>query len=147
MTFVGEDGKEHRPYMVHRALLGSLERFFGVLIEHYNGAFPLWLAPVQILILPIADRHAEYARKLEAFFDENGLRAKVDERREKVNYKIREAEHHKVPLILVVGDKEVAAGTASLRIHGQGDQGPVETGEFLAKVKRLNDNKSLTVSM
>ncbi|MCX6564600.1 MAG: threonine--tRNA ligase [Candidatus Aminicenantes bacterium] len=147
MTFVGEDGKEHRPYMVHRALLGSLERFFGVLIEHYNGAFPLWLAPVQILILPIADRHVGYARKLEAFFDENGLRAKVDERREKVNYKIREAELHKIPLILVVGDKEVVAGTASLRVHGQGDKGPVETGEFLAKVKRLNDNKSLTVSM
>jgi threonyl-tRNA synthetase len=147
MTFVGEDGKEHRPYMVHRALLGSLERFFGVLIEHYNGAFPLWLAPVQILILPIADRHVGYARKLEVFFDENGLRAKVDERREKVNYKIREAEHHKIPLILVVGDKEVVAGTASLRVHGQGDKGPVETCELLAKIKRLNDNKSLTVSM
>lgn len=147
MTFVGEDGKEHRPYMIHRALLGSLERFFGVLVEHYNGAFPLWLAPVQVLILPIADRHAEYARKLESFFDENGLRAKVDERREKVNYKIREAEHHKVPLILVVGDKEVAAGTASLRIHGQGDKGPVEMSEFLAKVKQLNDNKSLTVNV
>ena len=147
MTFVGEDGKEHRPYMIHRALLGSLERFFGVLIEHYNGAFPLWLAPVQILILPIADRHAEYAHKLEAFFEENGLRAKVDERREKVNYKIREAEHHKVPLILVVGDKEVAAGTASLRVHGRGDKGPVAMGEFLEKVKRLNDNKSLTVNV
>jgi threonyl-tRNA synthetase len=147
MTFVGEDGKEHRPYMVHRALLGSLERFFGVLIEHYNGAFPLWLAPVQILILPIADRHVGYARKLEVFFDENGLRAKVDERREKVNYKIREAEHHKIPLILVVGDKEVVAGTASLRVHGQGDKGPVEMCELLAKIKRLNDNKSLTVSM
>jgi len=147
MTFVGEDGKEHRPYMIHRALLGSLERFFGILVEHYNGAFPLWLAPVQVLILPIADRHAEYARKLEAHFEENGIRTKVDERREKVNYKIREAEHHKVPLILVVGDKEMAAGTASLRVHGQGDKGPVAVGEFLEKVKRLNDNKSLTVSV
>jgi threonyl-tRNA synthetase len=147
MAFVGEDGKEHRPYMIHRALLGSLERFFGILIEHYNGAFPLWLAPVQILVLPIADRHAEYAHKLEALFDENGLRAAVDERREKVNYKIREAERQKVPLILVVGDKEVAAGTASLRVHGQGDKGPVATAEFLEKVKRLNDNKSLTVNV
>jgi threonyl-tRNA synthetase len=147
MTFVAEDGKEHRPYMIHRALLGSLERFFGVLIEHYNGNFPLWLAPTQVEILPIADRHHDYALKLEAMVKDEGLRGHVDLRREKINYKIREAERMKVPLILVVGDKEAEAGTASLRIHGQGDRGPVNVAEFLAKTKRLNDNKSLTVSI
>ncbi|MGA2586789.1 MAG: threonine--tRNA ligase [Candidatus Aminicenantales bacterium] len=147
MTFVAEDGKEHRPYMIHRALLGSLERFFGVLIEHYNGNFPLWLAPTQVEILPIADRHHDYALKLEAMVKDEGLRGHVDLRREKINYKIREAERMKVPLILVVGDKEAEAGTASLRIHGQGDRGPVNVAEFLAKAKRLNDNKSLTVSI
>jgi threonyl-tRNA synthetase len=147
MTFVAEDGKEHRPYMIHRALLGSLERFFGVLIEHYNGNFPLWLAPTQVEILPIADRHHAYALKLEAIVKDGGLRGHSDLRREKINYKIREAERMKVPLILVVGDKEAEAGTASLRIHGQGDRGPVNVAEFLAKAKRLNDNKSLTVSI
>lgn len=147
MTFVAEDGKEHRPYMIHRALLGSLERFFGVLIEHYNGNFPLWLAPTQVEILPIADRHHAYALKLEAMVKDGGLRGHTDLRREKINYKIREAERMKVPLILVVGDKEAEAGTASLRIHGQGDRGQVNVAEFLAKAKRLNDNKSLTVSI
>jgi threonyl-tRNA synthetase len=147
MTFVAEDGKEHQPYMIHRALLGSLERFFGVLIEHYNGNFPLWLAPTQVEILPIADRHHAYALKLEAMVKEGGLRGHADLRREKINYKIREAERMKVPLILVVGDKETEAGTASLRVHGQGDRGPVNVAEFLAKAKQLNDNKSLTVNI
>ena len=147
MAFVAEDGKEHQPYMIHRALLGSLERFFGILVEHYNGNFPLWLAPTQIEILPIADRHHDYALKLEAMIKEAGLRSHADLRREKINYKIREAERMKVPLILVVGDKEAEAGTASLRVHGQGDRGPVNVAEFLAKAKQLNDNKSLTVNI
>ena len=131
MTYVGEDGKEHRPYMVHRALLGSLERFFGVLVEHYNGSFPLWLAPVQVMILPIAERHEDYARALETRLREGGLRAGVDLSREKVGKKIRGAELQKVPLILVVGDKEVESGSAALRVHGQGDKGAVDVARFL----------------
>jgi len=147
LKYVGEDGNTHRPFMIHRALLGSLERFFGLLIEHYNGNFPLWLAPVQIEIIPIAERHQAYALKLDSLIRDNALRSHADLRREKINYKIREAEHHKIPLILVVGDKEVAAESVSLRVHGQGDRGQVNISEFLAKVKQLNDNKSLTVNL
>ncbi|MHB8055452.1 MAG: threonine--tRNA ligase, partial [Candidatus Aminicenantales bacterium] len=143
MTFIGEDGKEHRPYMVHRALMGSLERFFGILIEHYNGNFPLWLAPVQIEVIPIAERHDDYARALVGKIKARGLRAHADLRREKLGYKIRDAEKQKIPLILIAGDKEAAAGTASLRIHGQGDKGPVVLDEFLDKVKSLDDRRSL----
>jgi len=145
MSYVGEDGQKHRPYMVHRALLGSLERFFGILIEHYNGNFPLWLAPVQVEVIPIAERHTEYALKVAGLVRGCGLRVHADSRREKVNYKIREAERLKVPLILVVGDKEIAADSASLRIHGQGDRGQVSLPDFLAKAKQLNDNKSQTL--
>jgi threonyl-tRNA synthetase len=146
MTYVGEDGKEHRPYMVHRALLGSLERFFGVLIEHYNGSFPLWLAPVQVVVLPIAERHEDYARSLDRTFRENGLRSTVDLSREKVGKKIREAEVQKIPLILVVGDKEVERRSASLRVHGQGDKGEVDVALFLEKAKEFHQNKNLTMN-
>jgi threonyl-tRNA synthetase len=147
MAFIGEDGQKHQPYMIHRALLGSLERFFGILIEHYNGNFPLWLAPEQAVVLPIADRHDENARRIAALFQARGLRAGADLRREKLNYKIREAEHSKIPLILVVGDKEAASGTASLRIHGQGDRGQVNLEQLLEKVKLLNDNRSLSLNL
>jgi threonyl-tRNA synthetase len=146
MTYVGEDGKEHRPYMVHRALLGSLERFFGVLVENYNGSFPLWLAPVQVVILPIAERHEDYARALETRLREGGLRTEVDLSREKVGKKIRGAELQKVPLILVVGDKEVESGSAALRVHGQGDKGAVDVARFLEKAQELNRLKSLVVN-
>jgi threonyl-tRNA synthetase len=147
MAYIGADGEAHQPYMIHRALMGSLERFFGILIEHYNGNFPLWLSPVQVEILPIAERHDEYALKLEAMLREAGLRPHADLRREKLNYKIREAERLKVPLILIAGDKEVAAGTASLRIHGQGDKGAVDLTAFIAGVKALDEHKSLTVNL
>jgi threonyl-tRNA synthetase len=145
MTYVGEDNQPHQPYMVHRALLGSLERFFGILIEHYKGNFPFWLAPVQVIILPISDRHEEYAAVLDRRFQERGIRSQADTRREKIGYKIRDAENQKIPLILVVGDKEVAAGTASLRVHTQGDKGQVQVAEFLEKIVDLNKNKSLTL--
>ena len=147
LNYTGEDGKDHRPFMIHRALLGSLERFFGLLIEHFNGNFPLWLAPVQVMILPIAERHHEYAAKLDALFKDGKLRSQADLRREKINYKIREAESQKIPLILVVGDREATAGTASLRIHGQGDKGQVNVSEFLDKVKKLNEHKSQVVNL
>jgi threonyl-tRNA synthetase len=146
MTFVGEDNQPHRPYMVHRALLGSLERFFGILIEHYKGNFPLWLAPVQAIFLPISDRHEEYAVSLDRKFREKSIRSQVDGRREKIGYKIRDAENQKIPLILVVGDKEVADGTVSLRVHGQGDKGSADVADLLEKIIDLNENKSLKLN-
>ena len=132
--------------MVHRALMGSLERFFGVLVEHYNGNFPLWLAPVQVAVLPIAERHDDYAKGLEARLVAAGLRVEADLGRDKLNYKIREAESLKVPLILVVGDKEVASGVASLRVHGQGDKGAVGLEAFIARVRHLDETRSLTIT-
>jgi threonyl-tRNA synthetase len=146
MTYIGEDGQEHRPYMVHRALLGSLERFFGVLVEHYNGSFPLWLAPVQAVILPIAERHEAHAKALDEKLRAAGLRSSVDLSREKVGKKIRQAEVEKIPLILVVGDKEVERGSASLRVHGQGDKGEVDVARFLEQALALNRQKSLIVN-
>lgn len=147
LNYVGEDGKFHRPFLIHRALLGSLERFFGILIEHYNGNFPFWLAPLQIAILPIAERHHDYAQALDKKFKENGLRPSLDLRREKIGYKIRDAESHKIPLILVIGDKEVARGRASMRVHTSGDRGEVEIADFLEKVKELDKNKSLIINL
>jgi threonyl-tRNA synthetase len=146
MTYVAEDGKEHRPFMIHRALLGSLERFFGILIEHYAGNFPLWLAPQQVVILPIADRHLDYAASLDRRFAAAGLRSGLDNSREKIGYKIREAEKNKIPLILVVGDAETAAGTASLRVHTRGDRGQVQVADFLEKVLELVKNRTLEPS-
>ncbi len=146
MTYIAEDGQAHRPYMVHRALLGSLERFFGILIEHYKGSFPLWLAPVQVAVLPITDRHEAYARELDAKIRAAGLRSTVDGSREKIGKKIRQAELEKIPLLLVAGDKEVERGTASLRVHGQGDKGEIAVDAFLAKAKEFDKNKTLTVN-
>ncbi len=147
LTYIGEDGEPHRPYMIHRALLGSLERFFGILIEHYKGNFPLWLAPVQVNIIPIADRHSSYAEKLRNAFIKNNIRAAVDSRREKVGYKIRDAEMQKIPLIIIVGDKEVENNSVSVRIHTVGDKGEMNFKELLAKTSELIENKELTVNL
>jgi len=147
LHYVGEDGKFHRPFMIHRALLGSLERFFGILIEHYNGNFPLWLAPVQVIIVPIADRHNDYVDALFQKYMEEGLRVEVDSRREKMGYKIRDAETHKVPLILVVGDREVEQEKVSVRVHGSGDRGQMDVNEFLEKTWELIKNKSLIIEL
>jgi len=130
MTFIGEDGKERRPYMVHRALMGSLERFFGVLVEHYSGAFPVWLSPVQVMIIPIADRHVDYARKVEAVLKADGLRVQIDARSERMNSKIREAQLQKIPYMLVVGDKEVAEEAVSVRLRSGEDLGRNPLAEF-----------------
>ena len=125
MVYTGPDGQEHRPYMVHRALLGAWERFFGLLIEHYAGAFPVWLAPLQAIIIPVADRHLDYARKLETELRREDIRADVDARSERMNLKIRQAQLDKVPCMLVVGDKELESSTVSIRlrtgeqVHGQ----------------------------
>jgi threonyl-tRNA synthetase len=115
MVYIGKDGQEHRPYMIHRALLGAWERFFGLLIEHYGGAFPVWLAPVQVMVIPVTDRHLDYARKLEAELKGGGVRVEVDARSETVNLKIRQAQLDKIPYMLVVGDREVAEATVSVR--------------------------------
>ena len=147
LRYVGEDGKFHSPFLIHRALLGSLERFFGLLIEHYKGNFPFWIAPVQVIIIPIADRHNDYASTLDKKFKENGVRSQIDLRREKVGYKIRDAEIQKIPILLIVGDKEVTNGTASLRIHTIGDRGEIIIDEFLEKLKEMSENKSLTVNL
>ena len=147
LHYVGEDGKFHRPFMIHRAILGSLERFFGILIEHYNGSFPLWLAPVQAKIIPIADRHNAYADMLLEKFRDKGIRSEVDRRREKMGYKIRDAETHKVPIILVVGDREVEQEKVSVRVHTLGDRGQMDVNEFLEKSWELIKNKSLKIEL
>jgi threonyl-tRNA synthetase len=146
LAYVAEDGNFHRPFLIHRALLGSLERFFGVLIEHYKGNFPLWLAPVQMIILPIAERHEAYAREIQSIFRAQGFRVQVDDSREKVNKKIREAELQKVPLMAVVGDKEMADRKISLRIHGQGDRGQIALNNLIDKIKTLINDKSLKIN-
>jgi threonyl-tRNA synthetase len=137
LEYVGEDGERHQPVMVHRALFGSVERFFGVLIEHYAGAFPLWLAPVQVGLVPISERHHAYAKKVEVELKAAGLRVEIDDRNEKMNGKIRDFANQKTPYILVFGDKEEAAGSVSVRTRGKGDQGSVPLAEFIAKAKAL----------
>ena len=117
LTYVGEDGQEHRPYMVHRALMGSMERFFGILIEHYGGAFPVWLSPVQAMLIPIADRHVDYARDVVANLKAQGIRAAIDDRGERMNAKIRDAQNQKIPYMLVVGDQEMESGQVALRMR------------------------------
>src|SRR5215510_12079432 len=129
LTYTGADNAEHRPVMIHRALFGSFERFIGILIEHYAGEFPLWLAPAQAAVLPIADRHAEYADEVLAALSAGGLRAEVDGRTESVGRKIREAELRKIPYMLVVGDREAEQQTVSLRRHREGDLGSVSLDE------------------
>ena len=143
LEYVGEDGQRHQPLMVHRALYGSVERFFGVLIEHYAGAFPLWLSPTQVEIVPIAERHVDYANKVRAELKTIGARVEVDARNEKMNAKIREHAMQKVPFILVVGDKEQESGQVNVRVRGQDKaEGSVATADFVARVKRLMETRS-----
>jgi threonyl-tRNA synthetase len=143
LEFIGEDGKAHQPVMVHRALLGSLERFFGVLVEHYAGAFPLWLAPVQAVVVPVAEKQQAYAREVGEALRRQGVRVHVDDRNEKLGYRIREAQLHKVPYMLVVGDKEVEAKNVSVRHRQAGDLGPQEVAAFGARVVRLTAERAV----
>jgi threonyl-tRNA synthetase len=144
MKYIGEDGKEHRPFMVHRALLGSLERFMGVLIEHYGGAFPEWLAPVQVAIVPVSQNYFDYAQKIVSLLIDENLRVEFDKRNEKIGYKIRDWETQKVPYMLIVGEKEETNGTVSVRKHKHGDQGETTIDEFIKtiteSVKSKNNN-------
>ena len=130
ISYIGEDGQKHRPVMIHRVVFGSIERFIGILTEHYAGAFPTWLAPVQVKVIPITERQLEYAQKLGEELFAEGIRVEVDERSEKVGYKIREAQMEKVPYMLVVGDKELASGAVALRTRKEGDRGTMDFDEF-----------------
>ncbi len=136
VTYVGEDGQEHLVAMVHRTVLGSMERFLALLIEHYEGAFPVWLAPVQVMVIPVADRHLDYAYKMEAELRNEGVRIKVDARSERINLKIRQAQLDKVPYMLVVGDKEVASSTISVRLRSGEQLSSISVEDFRETVKR-----------
>lgn len=131
LTYVGEDGLKHRPVMIHRVVYGSIERFIGILIEHYAGAFPAWLAPTQVRILPITDKHVAYAKALSDKMFELGLRVYLDDRNEKIGYKIREAQVQKIPYMLVIGDKEVEEGAVAVRRRSEGDLGAMKAEEFI----------------
>ncbi|MFP3854921.1 MAG: His/Gly/Thr/Pro-type tRNA ligase C-terminal domain-containing protein, partial [Anaerolineales bacterium] len=135
MEYIGQDGEPHRPYMVHRALLGSMERFFGLLIEHYKGAFPVWLAPVQATLIPIADRHIEYAEGVAEQLEAAGLRAEVDRSGNRMGAKIRDAQNANVPYMLIVGDREVEEDTVSLRLRSEEDLGAVSIDDFIARAR------------
>jgi threonyl-tRNA synthetase len=142
LEYTGADGKQHRPVMIHRGVISTMERMVSYLIELYAGAFPLWLAPVQVGLVPISERHAEYARKVETEIRAAGLRIETDLRNEKMNAKIRDLANQKIPYILVFGDKEEAAGSVSVRTRGKGDQGSMPLSEFIAKAKGLVESKS-----
>ena len=143
LEYVGEDGQKHRPIMIHRVVFGSIERFIGILIEHFAGKFPVWLAPEQVKVLPVTDRAAAYAEELVAAMNAMGLRASADLRKEKIGRKILDAELEKVPYKLVVGDKEVEQGSVSVRRRGEGDIGAMSKAEFFALVKKENDEKTI----
>ena len=141
LTYIGEDGKEHRPVVIHRAILGSSDRFMAFLIEETKGALPLWLAPTQAKILPISDAQLEYAREIEKEYRKAGIRIEVDDRNEKIGYKIREAQLQKIPYMLVVGDKEIEANTVAVRSRKEGDLGQVNKEEFLERMQEEIENK------
>jgi threonyl-tRNA synthetase len=145
MKYIGEDGKEHTPFMVHRALLGSLERFMGVLIEHYAGEFPLWIAPVQVVVLPISQNFMDKSAEIESELKKAGIKVLIDERNEKIGYKIRDWETKKVPYMLIIGEKEINSGTVSIRQHKKGDTGSLSVADFINKisleiVNKINNN-------
>jgi threonyl-tRNA synthetase len=143
LKYIGADNAEHRPVVIHRAIVGSFERFIALLIEHYAGAFPLWLAPVQAIVLPIADRHLEYAGSVRARLEAAGLRTELDDRQEKIGYKIREAQLQKIPYMLVAGDRESADGTVSVRSRTGGDQGSRMIEEFItAALSEVREKKA-----
>jgi threonyl-tRNA synthetase len=144
LEYIAEDGKQHQPLMVHRALYGSIERFFGILIEHYAGAFPVWLAPVQAIVLPITDKQNEYAKEVYGKLKAAGFRVELDDRSEKVNFKIREAQLLKIPYMLIVGEREAAAGQVAVRNRKHGDQGAVKLDDFLSRLRDLNASRNLS---
>ena len=142
LTYTGEDGQKHRPVMIHRVVYGSIERFIGILIENYAGAFPAWLAPEQVRVMPITDKYNEYAKQIVDKLESQKIRAHLDDRNEKIGYKIREAQVKKVPYMLIVGEKEVESGTVSVRSRDNGEQGAMAVDEFIAKLQEeIKDRK------
>lgn len=141
LVYIGADGEKHRPVMIHRTIFGSIERFIAILTEHYAGAFPLWLAPVQVKVLPITDKHNEYAEQIRKDLFKKGFRAEADLRNEKVGYKIREAQVDKIPFMLIVGDKEMQEGTVSVRARDKGDLGASSLNEFVEEITEIVDSK------
>jgi threonyl-tRNA synthetase len=137
LTYVGADDEPHRPVMIHRALLGSMERFAGILIEHYAGRFPVWLAPVQAIVLPVSDRHNGYAERVAGELREAGVRVEIDVRSESVGKKIRDAELGRYPYMLVVGDREEEAGSVSVRSHDEGELDPISVPTFAEHVRSV----------
>jgi threonyl-tRNA synthetase len=144
LEYIAEDNKPHRPVMVHRALFGSIERFFGVLIEHYAGAFPLWLAPVQVAVLPITDRINDYAERVARELRESGLRVELNAKSEKIGAKIRDAQMQKVPFMLVLGDREMEQGNVAVRERARGDLGTMTTEDFKRMARALIESRALT---
>jgi threonyl-tRNA synthetase len=142
VNYIGEDGLEHQVVMVHRTVLGSMERFMACLVENYAGAFPVWLSPVQVAIIPIADRHLSYANQVADELRENGIRVQVDARSERMNLKIREAQLMKIPYMFVVGDKEMEASQVSLRLRSGEDSGLLPVSKFLDRVRPIIETKA-----
>ena len=143
ISYIEEDGQRHQPIMLHRALMGSLERFFGCLIEHYAGAFPLWLAPVQVVLLPITDNHAEYANKIAQQLEESGIRVEKDLRNEKIGFKIREAQLQKIPYMIVLGDKEVESSTLGVRKRRSKETRTLDLKTFLDEINEAVENRAI----
>jgi threonyl-tRNA synthetase len=141
LVYIGKDGLDHRPYMIHRALLGSWERFFGLLIEHYAGAFPVWLCPLQVQVIPVADRHNDYAYQVEKELVGAGLRAKVDDSSERMQAKIRRAQLEKIPYMVIVGDREIEKGAISVRLRTEEDLGAMNLTELVARLNRVINDK------
>ena len=141
--YIGADGERHRPIMIHRVVFGSIERFIGILIEHFGGAFPMWLAPEQVRILPISERLLEQARDVKQQLMQAGLRVTLDDRNEKIGYKIREAQLQKIPYMLVIGDKEIENNTVSVRSRKDGDLGAVPLTQFIEEAKTEIETKAL----
>jgi len=141
LTYIGADSEKHRPVMIHRTIFGSIERFIGILIEQYAGAFPIWLAPVQVIILPVSERQRDYADKLREKLEELDIRAESDLRSEKIGYKIREAQLQKIPYMIVVGDKEMETGDVAVRDRKEGDKGTMKFDDFLAQINYEIKNK------
>lgn len=143
LNYIGTDAQKHRPIVIHRAIFGSMERFMAILIEHFAGKFPVWIAPVQVKILPISEKFNDYAKKIGDIIDENNIRAEIDSRVEKIGYKIREARNERIPYILVIGEKEQQEGSVAVRSRKNGDEGNSPLDDFIQKVKNEIENKSL----
>ncbi|MCM8764236.1 MAG: His/Gly/Thr/Pro-type tRNA ligase C-terminal domain-containing protein, partial [Candidatus Omnitrophica bacterium] len=146
LKYVTQDNRFERPIMIHRAIMGSLERFFGILIEHYSGNFPVWLAPVQVKILTIADRFIPYGEKVLGLCRKNKIRAELDESSESLGKKIRTAENEKIPIIVVIGEKEQSTETLSVRLHKIGTKGAISVWDFIRKIKGIEETKSIEIN-